>query len=208
MEISSVGKCERSMVRVLQPPTGYHSQLETRINASRAKALLFGFLGIAFVGIGFWMLLDQTRPAYTAHPELYTQPWKTIISLVCIIMFGCATFFALYQALTPIPLLLLDSYGLRYQFGPWKRVAIAWHEIKAVVPSKQSLYLGIGSNLRLDIDMSESAALTYPYGRRPHLFLPGLLLDRSFGELLKAVSWYKEVWLIGKNSLRCNAVCS
>jgi hypothetical protein len=37
---------------------------------------------------------------------------------------------------------------------------------------------------------------------RPHLILPGLLLDRPFEDVLRAMSQYKEVWLFGKDFAR------
>ena len=73
---------------------------------------------------------------------------------------------------------------------------IAWSDIEAIVPSKESGYRPFISSLVLNIEMKESVALTYPYGRRPSLRIPNVLISVSYSDIVRAISQYTPVTLI------------
>ncbi len=112
-------------------------------------------------------------------------------------VFAAGALFFAYYAVTPVPMLWLSADTFRYQRYPWRHVEIAWSDTRSMVPSTASGYPGIASTLVLTIDMKESVALTYPYGRRPSVRIPGLLLCVSYSDIIDAIAQHKQVLLIG-----------
>ena len=185
----------RNMIRELYPPAQV-PQGETRIYASRVKSALFAAVAIVFVALAFWA---ASLPRQT---ESSSNPLDGLALPLGVLLFSASALMFIYYAATPIPLFTLNTATFRYQRYPWKHVEIAWSDIRSISPRRESGYAGIGSNLIVTIDMKEAVALTYPYGPRPRMRIPGLLLGASYTDIVTAISQYKKVTLIGADWFR------
>jgi hypothetical protein len=187
---SPLRKRGSTFIRELRPPA-QAPQGETRIYASRVKSAMLVLAGAGLVAVIVWTM---AQPSQSESPN---DQLGRAIAPIAVVLFSLGALSSLYYVVTPIPLFRLNAESIYFQRLLRKPIEIAWRDIESISPSKVSgIYPYVMSTFEIAIGMKASVALTYPYGRRPTMRVPTILLDRSPSDVVDAIAPYKQVVLI------------
>jgi hypothetical protein len=168
-----------------------HNRPPLKIYYSRANAGGFALAFVAFTALPVFLLILPPSDTDTMYSWVGNEPFKTLLASLLIAWCVAGFLLCLYWMLTPLPLLVVDEYGLVYQGHPLVQRTIVWADVDTIFAFYYRDWRS--ASLTLEFHLKPYAVAAYGNKPRVKLGISPFLLPMHTEELVGRLRGYHAV---------------